>query len=197
MKTRYLGIPLMIASAVFLSACTGGDNNHSENPSQSQSQSTGTKLPNPKESKPVDPNDPNQGRNLESIPEPDFTAPAGSKYDMAESGKGVDEGKDAGDAASASEMYAPIQSGGIGTQAGIAIVYNGSKFTPSSPVEVKILTLSGTDTGVKVDNAATDAEGNLTARVYLPKNLQSGTYEITFSGAGDVQKTKVDIIGAL
>lgn len=195
MKTRYLGIPLMIASAVFLSACTGGNDNHPDTSSTpSQSESSSVKVPNPKESKPVDPNDPNQGRNIDTAPTPDFTAPAGSMYDMNESGKGVDKDKDAGDSVNASELSAPIKSGGIGTSAGVAILFNGSGFTANSPVSIKITTLTGEDTGVEVEPANSDASGNLTARVYLPANLQSGTYEITFSGAGEMQKSKVDIM---
>lgn len=196
MKTRYLGIPLLIASAVFLSACTGGNENHSEPSGQSQGsgEPTSVNVPHPKESKPVDPKDPNQGRNLDAVPESDFTPSAGSMYDMTESGKGVDKDKDAGNAANADEISAPIKNGGIGTNAGIAVVYNGSGFTASAPVSIKILTLTGEDTGVEVESASSDAAGNLTARVYFPANLKSGTYEVSFSGAGEVQKTKVDII---
>lgn len=197
MNAKYLGIPVIIASALFMSACTGDNKAPEVLPTQaavSPSSAPNGIAATPYQGKKVDPNDPNQGRNLDPVPKSDFTPEPGSKYDMSTSGKGVDKEKDAGDPNTATEVDAPINSGGMGTMAGMAINYNGSKFAPSTPVSIKILTVSGEDTGVEVAPTTTDAKGDLNARVYLPKNLQSGTYEITFSGAGDVQKTKVDII---
>lgn len=197
MKAKYLGIPVLIASSLFLSACTGGEETPDNNHQQTQSQPNGINGSQPKETKTADPNDPNQGRDITPLPDSTHTPPAGSAYDTSESGKGVDESKDAGDPSLADELVAPISSGGMGTQAGVAVVYKGKGFPPSSPVSIKILTSEGADTGIVVENATADAEGNLSARVYFPKNLTSGTYEVIFNGAGTEQKTKIDLIAGL
>lgn len=200
MKSSFLGIPLFVAGVILLSGCTGGQDSDNPAPLPSVAPSNGI-IDLPKANTPTaDPTktaDTNQGRNTDPIPKSDFTPPAGSAYDASEKGKGVDESKDAGDSASADEINAPINNGGMGTQAGVAVVYTGKGFPASTPVNVTILTVDGTDTGVKIDSATTDGEGNLSARVYFPKNLSSGSYEVVFNTGGTEQKTKIDLIAGL
>lgn len=200
MKSSFFGVPLLIAGAILLSGCTGDNNSNQSTPMPTTAPSNGiVDLPK-SDTKTADPTktaDTNQGRNVDPLPGSTFTPPAGSPYDASEKGKGIDESKDAGDSASADEITAPINSGGMGTQAGVAVVYTGKGFPASAPVNVKILTVDGTDTGVKIDSATTDGEGNLSARVYFPKNLSSGSYEVVFNTGGTEQKTKIDLIAGL